>query len=163
MHGTTRQARRVRVAEVMTTDPVTLTEHLGVRFVGIVLLREGLSAAPVVDDAGRLVGVFSHSDVLARFAAPRDRRGPLARVDDRHGRAVTVGDACSRPALTIAADATVDTASRTLLDHDIGRLVVVDGGAVVGILSRTDVLKLFLPEWAAPVRDTGPRPRIGPD
>ena len=117
------------------------------------LLREGVSAAPVVDDDGTVVGVFSHSDVLARFAAPRQRRGPLARVDDRHAEAVTVGEACSRPAVTIGADATVDTAARELLDRDIGRLVVLRDGALAGVVSRTDVLKLFLPEWAGTAPD----------
>jgi len=142
------QARQVRVADAMTAAPVSLTEHQSVRHAGIVLLREAVSAAPVVDDDGALVGVFSHSDVLARFASPRHRRGPLARVDDRHARAVTVGEACSRPPITIGPSATVDTAARELLDRDVGRLVVVDEGAVVGVVSRTDVLKLFLSEWA---------------
>jgi len=162
MDTTSRQARQVRVTDVMTAVPVTLTEHQSVHHAGIILLREAVSAAPVVDDDGGLVGVFSHSDVLARFASPRHRRGPLARVDDRHASAVTVGQACSRPAITIGAGATVDTAARELLDRDVGRLVVVDEGAVIGVVSRTDVLKLFLPEWAEQADDPGPRPPMGP-
>lgn len=142
------QARQAHVTDIMSAAPITLTEQDSVHFAGIALLREGISAAPVLDDGGSLVGVFSDSDVLARFASPRNRRGPLARVDDRHARAVTVGEACSRPPITIGASATVDTAARELLDRDVGRLVVVDEGAVVGVVSRTDVLKLFLPEWA---------------
>lgn len=148
MDPTSRQAHEVHVTDIMTASPVTLTERDTVRFAGVVLLREGISAAPVLDRDGALVGVFSHSDVLARFASPRHRRGPLARVDDRHASAVTVGEACSRPPIIIGARATVDTAARELLDRDVGRLVVVDDGAVVGVVSRSDVLKLFLPEWA---------------
>ena len=64
MNATSRQAH---VADVMTPAPVTLTEQQSVHHAGIVLLREGISAAPVVDDHGTVVGVFSHSDVLARF------------------------------------------------------------------------------------------------
>jgi CBS domain-containing protein len=97
-----------------------------------------------------VVGVFSHSDVLARFAAPRQRRGPIARLEDRHARAETVGDACSRPAAIVSPEATVDTAARELLDHDIGRLIVVDHGKVVGVISRSDILKLFLPADHSP-------------
>jgi CBS domain-containing protein len=162
MEGTSRQARHVRVTDVMTPVPVTLTEHQSVHHAGVILLRQGVSAAPVVDDDGGLVGVFSHSDVLARFASPRHRRGPLARVDDRHARAVTVGQACSRPAITVGAGTTVDTAARELLDRDVGRLIVVDEGALIGVVSRTDVLKLFLPEWAEQADDPDPRPQVGP-
>jgi CBS domain-containing protein len=161
-----RQARQAHLTDIMSAAPVTLTEQDSVRFAGVVLLREGISAAPVLDRAGSLVGVFSHSDVLARFASPRHRRGPLARVDDRHARAVTVGEACSRPPITIGVGATVDTAARELLDRDVGRLVVVDEeGAVVGVVSRTDVLKLLLPEWEgepAHADDRTPRSRIEP-
>ncbi len=138
-------AHRMHVADAMTTDPVTLREDHSVQHAGVILLREGISGAPVLDHHGVLIGVFSHADVLARFAAPRERRGALARLDDRHASAVTVGEACTRPAVTIGRDATIDTAARELLDRDIGRLVVVDEGEIVGILSRTDVLKLFLP------------------
>lgn len=147
MDTTTARARRAHVAEIMTRDPISLAEGESVHFAGFVLLREGISAAPVIDRDGALVGVFSHSDVLAKFAAGRQRRGALARVDDRRARATTVGDACSRPAITIGPTATVDTAARALLDHDVGRLIVVEHGEVVGVVSRNDVLKLFLPEW----------------
>lgn len=146
MTATTGLVRRTRVSEVMTARPIVLGEDDSVQFAGIVLLREGISGVPVADHHGDLVGVFSHSDVLARFAAPRQRRGPLARLDDRHAHAVTVGEACSRPAVTISPDATVDTAAREMLDRDIGRLVVVDD-EIVGIVSRSDVLKLFMPTW----------------
>lgn len=141
--------RRTHVAEVMSREPIVLHEHDSVEHAGVVLLREGISGAPVIDDRDTLVGVFSQSDVLSRFAAPRDRRGPIARLEDRHARARTVGEACTRPAVTISAGATIDNAARELLDADIGRLVVVDDGAVVGLLSRSDVLKLFLPHWHA--------------
>ena len=137
--------RRTRVAEVMTPDPIVLKEQNSVRLGGLTLLRQGISAAPVTALDGRLVGVFSHSDVLARFAAPRTRRGPIARLDDRRAQAQTVGEACTRPPAIIGPDATVETAARELLDRDIGRLVVVDNGKVIGVISRSDVLKQFLP------------------
>ena len=142
---TRQQAHRTRVAAVMTPDPIMLYEDDSIHLGGATLLRHGISGAPVVTSDDRLVGVFSHSDVLARFAAPRLRRGPIARLDDRHAQAVTVGEACSRPPAVISPEATVDTAARELLDRDIGRLIVVDrDDRVVGVISRSDVLKLLL-------------------
>lgn len=137
--------RRTRVAQIMTRNPMTLREHDPVDLGGLTLLHHGLSAAPVVDEDGQLVGVLSGSDLLARFAAPRQRRGPIARLDDRHARARTIGQACTRPAVTISPEAAVDTAARELLDRDIGQLIVVDDGQIVGVVSRADLLKLLLP------------------
>jgi CBS domain-containing protein len=150
----------------MTRDPITLREDDSIRLGGLTLLRHGISGASVVTDNGDLIGVFSHSDVLARFAAPRQRRGPIARLDDRHANAATVGDACTRPPVVISPEATVDTAARELLDHDIGRLIVVDHGAVVGVISRSDILKLFLPtdhDSDVLSDNHGPLPSVGPD
>ena len=158
--------RRTRVAQIMTRHPVLLREHDTVELGGLTLLHHGVSAAPVVDEDDRLVGVFSHSDVLARFAAPRDRRGPIGRLDDRRAVAHTIGEACTRPPATISAGATVDNAARELLDRDIGRLIVVDHtGAVAGVVSRSDLLKLFLPEAddTAVIADQPPRSYMAPD
>lgn len=166
MHGTRSQVRRTRVAAVMTRDPIVLHEDDSIRLGGLTLLRYGISGAPIVTDDGTLVGVFSHTDVLARFAAPRQRRGPIARLDDRNAHAATVGDACTRPPVVISPDATVDTAARELLDHDIGRLIVVDQNTVVGVISRSDILKLFLPganEPDAASDEHGRLPAIGPE
>lgn len=159
MDTTTEHVGRVRVAEIMTREPVFFDEDDSIHRAGVVLLREGVSGAPVIGRDGGVAGVFSQSDVLARFAAPRQRRGALARLDDRHARARTVGEACSRPAITIGQDATVDTAARELLDRDIGRLIVVERDAVVGVLSRSDVLKLLLPEWRGDTPDERQRSR----
>jgi CBS domain-containing protein len=149
----------------MTPDPIMLYEDDSIHLGGITLLRHGISGAPVMTSDDTLVGVFSQSDVLARFAAPRQRRGPIARLDDRHARALTVGDACSRPAAVISPEATIDTAARELLDRDLGRLIVVDrNDRVVGVISRSDILKLLLlgnlDEAAVPA---GSLPHVEPD
>lgn len=90
----TSQHRR-RVAEVMTTDPMTLAEDESVEAAALRLLQRGVSGAPVVTADGVLVGVFSDSDLLPRIAAPRVRSGALARVEDRQRMARTVGQACT--------------------------------------------------------------------
>jgi CBS domain-containing protein len=151
----------------MTRNPITLREDDSVRLGGLTLLRHGISGAPVTIDDGTLVGVFSQTDVLARFAAPRQRRGPIARVDNRHANAETVGAACTRPPAVIGPDATVDTAAREMLDRDIGRLIVIEDNKVVGVVSRSDILKLFLPD-RDPSRETttdqpGPLLSMDPD
>jgi CBS domain-containing protein len=134
-------APRLRVSDVMSPDPLVLTADLPLRTAAMLLLRHGHGGAPVLDDSGTLVGVLTASDLLAREASPRDRGGVAARQELLRRRARTAGEACSRPALTVTPGLALRDAARELLDLDVSRLVVVEEGTVVGILSRRDVLK----------------------
>lgn len=151
---------QLRVADLMTAPPIVLHAEQSLLSATLVLLHHQIAGAPVVDDAGMLIGVFSESDMLAREAAPRPtavtasdaeadadveaatidrRRAPGD--DERRRSAQTVGQACSGPATTVEPEASMREAARVLLDHDIGRLVVVSDDNVVGVLSRHDVLR----------------------
>lgn len=131
---------RLRVRDLMTSAPLTLEQDTSVLLAAIVLLAHGHAAVPVIDAAGRVVGVLSEHDLLAREAAPRERSGTLARLEARRRAAQTVGEACSRPAVAVGPDAPVREAARLLLDHDIGRLVVTVEDRPIGVLARHDVL-----------------------
>jgi CBS domain-containing protein len=131
----------LRVRDVMTPEPLVVHADMTVRAATITLLRHDVTGAPVVDSAGRLVGVLSQSDLLVREAAPRVRHGVAERDERRRRLATTVGEACSRPALTIHPNTSLREAARLLLDADVGRLVVLEEGAVAGVLSRRDVLR----------------------
>lgn len=129
------------VRDLMTPQPVTLHTDQSLLSATLVLLHHRIAGAPVVDGSGRLVGVFSESDMLAREATPSSRAGRFAREEQRRRHAQTVGEACSRPAITAPPDMRVRDAARRLIDRSVGRLIVVDGGQVVGVLSRHDVLR----------------------
>lgn len=127
-----------RVADVMTRHPLTLDPDLPVRAAVLVLFHRRIGGAPVVGLSGELVGVFSEADVLAAEAAARSGADRITVGADHFGR--TVGDVCSWPVYVTRPDASLPEAARDLLDHRIGRLVVVDDGRVVGIVTRRDVL-----------------------
>lgn len=129
------------VRDLMTPAPVTLHTDQSLLSATLVLLQHRIAGAPVVDGTGRLVGVFSESDMLVREATPSSRAGRQAREEQRRRNARTVGEACSRPAVTVSPDVRVRAAARRLIDRYVGRLIVVDGGHVVGVLSRHDVLR----------------------
>lgn len=134
------------VGALTTPDPLVLHDRLRLRAAVMLLHHLGVHGAPVVDAAGDLVGVLSEADLLEKAAAPRMGlgMGPAAAQSLRRHDALTVGDACSRPAIATAPEATVADAARLMLDRGVARLVVVDDGRVAGIISRSDILRALL-------------------
>ncbi|MFD8544512.1 CBS domain-containing protein [Streptomyces sp. NPDC059649] len=137
------------VSDVMTQTVVAIGQEA--RFKEIVETMEQwkVSALPVLAGEGRVVGVVSEADLLPkeefRENAP-DRAEQLRRSDDvRKAGARTAGELMSAPALTVHAGDTVAQAARTMARKSVKRLPVVDGtGMLQGIVSRSDLLKVFL-------------------
>lgn len=131
----------VLVADVMTPDPLVLTEDTSLRTAANLLLLGRISGNPVVDDEGRVVGVLSESDLLDKVAPYRTGLTRGVDASWRRHDAVTVGEACTRPARTTAADATIRDAAAQMARHRVGRLVVMQGATVVGIVTRRDAIR----------------------
>jgi CBS domain-containing protein len=139
-----RRGEALRVADVMTDEPLTLDDSLPLRTAALLLFHAEVSGAPVVARSGKLVGVLSERDLLAKEATARFGFGRKAAEEDRRRLARTAGDACTRPARTTAPDSLLADVAREMLDADVSRLVVVDEGRVTGIVSRHDVLAALL-------------------
>jgi CBS domain-containing protein/osmotically-inducible protein OsmY len=108
--------------------------------------RYRVSALPVVDDAGRVLGVVSEADLLAKEALADP--GPVAelvhRKDLRKAEGLTAGDLMTSPPVTATPDDPVEQAARMMHFMRVKRLPVVNsGGQLVGIISRADVLAVF--------------------
>jgi CBS domain-containing protein len=139
----------MRVAELMTTDVVTVTPETPLRDAAAVLAERKISGLPVVDAEGRVVGVLSEADIVAKAGgATREHRllGWLLEPDldlaDKIA-ARTVSDAMSAPAITIDAHRRVHEAAKLMAAEGINRLPVVDGERLVGIITRADVVRAF--------------------
>ncbi|REK91990.1 CBS domain-containing protein [Streptomyces inhibens] len=137
------------VSDVMTQTVVAVGEEA--RFKEIVETMEQwkVSALPVLAGEGRVVGVVSEADLLPKeeFRGADPSRLEQQRWSDevRKAGAVTAGELMSAPALTVRADATLAQAARTMAHKSVKRLPVVDGGGMLqGIVSRADLLKVFL-------------------
>lgn len=134
----------MHVADVMTSDPLVLDQDLPIRTAALLLFHFDVAGAPVVGDDGALLGVLSEQDLLEKEATPRRGWGP-EQVRSRWRReALTVGEACTRPAKVTHPAASLQDAARAMLDHRVARLVVVDESRIVGIVSRHDVLKALV-------------------
>lgn len=108
-----------------------------------------VGALPVLEGEGRVVGVVSEADLLLKEefrASDPDRYTRLRRLDDRaKAGGLTAEDLMTSPALTVRANATLAQAARIMAQAGVERLPVVDDLNVLeGIVSRADLLKVFL-------------------
>ena len=140
------------VKDVMTKDVVLVEESVSFKRIVQLMTRHGVSALPVVDDSGFLVGIVSEADLMLKEEDPGAglERGrwlePRKRRLERHKAAGKIArELMTAPVVAVRSDETVREAARRMHEHAVKRLPVVNGGGrVVGIVSRADVLKVFL-------------------
>ena len=146
-----RVMRMKTVRDVMSALPVSVNETASFHEI-VARLREcRVSAFPVLDAYGKVIGVVSEADLLVKEAVadePNIVWGLLAGIVHHAARAkaggVTAADLMTSPAVTISPDETVEHAARLMYDRKVKRLPVIDpAGRLVGIISRVDVLAVF--------------------
>jgi len=143
--------RRVLVREVMTAPVVTARESAPFKEIVRTLTEHRISAVPVVDAAGHLVGIVSEADLLpkqeyrdepARFSLLMSRAEQVSRLK---AVADTARELMTVPVTTVQDDQTVVDAARLMDRKLLKRLPVLDAsGELVGIVSRVDLLAVFL-------------------
>lgn len=138
----------VTVGNIMTTRVVAVRRDASFKDMAAMLRKSRISAFPVLDDAGRVIGVVSEADLLVKEAVQAVGTSVLAAI--RHFReedkaaGITAGELMTGPAITIGPDAPVEEAARLMYDRRVKRLPVVNkAGHLVGIVSRVDVLSVF--------------------
>lgn len=137
------------VRDVMTRDVAVVGRDAAFKDIVRTLQDRQVSALPVVDGGGRVLGVVSEADLLHKEEfrdSDPDRYTQLRRLSDlAKAGSVTAGELMTRPALTVTADATLAQAARTMARAKVKRLPVVDAdGRLEGVVSRVDLLKVFL-------------------
>jgi len=133
-----------KVGSVMTTDVTTVGPDTPFKAVAVLLATWNVSGAPVVDDDGLVLGVVSQGDLLER-EAPHGLLKRGSRQAKRKAGAAFVADLMTKPAIVVRADDDVTVAANLLEEHHFHRLPVVDEeGKLVGVVSRSDLLRVFL-------------------
>jgi CBS domain-containing protein len=136
------------VKDVMTTQVFAVRQDATYKDMAAELREHHISALPVLDDEGRVVGVVSESDLLAKQALDGQDLtvidGILHRREQAKAAAVTAAALMTRPAITVGAGDTVAHAARLMYTRRVKRLpVVTDDGDLVGIVSRSDALSVY--------------------
>jgi CBS domain-containing protein len=140
-----------RVRDVMTREVVCVDEETPFREIAALMADCKISALPVLDADGRVVGVVSEADLLCKEEFPegppegRLMEGRRRRATRAKAAGATAVELMTSPPITVGPDASLPEAARLLHRHRIKRLPVVDpAGPLLGIVSRADLLKVFL-------------------
>jgi len=142
---------KATVKDVMSAEVVAVRRGASFKEMAASLRQYRVSAFPVIDDDGKVIGVVSEADLLAREALadgqagiPGAVAGLLHHKQHEKADALTAGEMMTHPAVTVRPDDTVEHAARMMYTLRVKRLPVVDaGGHLIGIVSRSDVLAVF--------------------
>ncbi|MGO8887436.1 MAG: CBS domain-containing protein [Streptosporangiaceae bacterium] len=143
------QTGRWRVRDVMTTDVVTVGKNAPYKEVTRIMADRMVNAVPVVTREHHVAGVVSEYDLLLKEERHLRRVGTGLPAHSRHEKAQAearvAAELMTSPAITIHPDAPVGVAARLMNGRHIRRLPVVDPeGKLIGIVSRRDLLSVFL-------------------
>jgi CBS domain-containing protein len=142
--------RQYEVREVMTADPVTVTQGTSLKYVADLLVKHKVGAVPVLSLQGRFIGLVAETDLLRREELQRDPDGRHSMHLSYRARrdmltAETAGEIMTTAPVTVRPDATVAEAARLMLRHDISCLPVTDeSGKLLGVLGSRNLLQVFL-------------------
>jgi CBS domain-containing protein len=154
----------MNASDIMTTEVVTVTEQTPVREVVKILLARRISGAPVVDADGRVIGLVSEGDLLRRAELGTQKKrgswltfftGTATLADDyvrSHGE--VAGDIMTKHVIAVAPTATLADIADLMEERRVKRLPVIDGEKLVGIVSRSNLLRALAS--TAPSQDATP-------
>jgi CBS domain-containing protein len=143
--------RHRTVADVMTERVHVATPSTPFKVLVRVIEENRISAVPVVDPQGTPLGIVSESDLLLkqRRTELELEGSPLhlwrRRQEKAKAEGVIASDLMTSPVVTVSLDTAIARAARVMQDRNVRRLVVVDArGRIAGIVSRSDLLQVFL-------------------
>ena len=107
--------------EIMTRDIITVSPSMKVKDLAMTLIKNQISGAPVASKDGKILGVVSEADIISKKG--KDVRAIM-----------------SKKVISVSEDATVEEVAQLMTTHSIKRLPVMNGAAIVGIVSRADIV-----------------------
>jgi CBS domain-containing protein len=158
-----------RARDVMTSPVVTIGPDETARAAAEAMLRLHVSGLPVVDAQGLPLGVVSESDFRFADAATRQKQreawvkmlsggqsmaGDYLDVLERESE--TVRQIMAQPALSVDENAPIAAVADLMSAHRVKRILVLREGAILGVVTRADLLRFFAPEERAPARPVTP-------
>jgi CBS domain-containing protein len=143
--------RHRTVSDVMTARVHVASPESPFKLLVRLIEENRVSAIPIVDQNGVPVGIVSEGDLLLKgrrheLETERDLAHPRRRRDQRAKAAgIVASELMTSPPITVTSNAVLTEAARLMQDRNVRRLVVVDEhGRIAGIVSRSDLLQVFL-------------------
>jgi CBS domain-containing protein len=148
----------MRVKEIMTGNPITVTGSMEIFKAAKILLDNRINGVPVVDDQGKLVGILCQSDIIAQqkklpvpslfsFLDGYINLSSMKAIEKevRKIAATAVSDAMTPNPITVEPDSSIETAATLMVDQNFHTLPVVENGVLVGVVGKEDILKTLMP------------------
>ena len=151
----------LKAKDIMTRDPKTVAPDAEITQAAKLLLEEGVNGLPVVDNEGKLVGIICQSDLIAQ-----QKRLPIPSVftlldgfiplsSTKHFEkalqkisATTVADAMTPDPIAVKPETGIDEMAGLIVDKKFHTLPVVEGGTLVGVVGKEDILRTLVGENA---------------
>jgi CBS-domain-containing membrane protein len=144
--------------DIMTAEVITFAPDMDITAAAKLLLDRRINGAPVMDAAGRLVGILCQSDLITQ-----QKKLPVPTLftlldgfiqlsaskqldkEVRKIAALKVADAMTPKPITVQPDTGIETVAALMVDNSFHTLPVLDGARLVGIIGKEDVLRTLLP------------------
>lgn len=130
------------VRDRMSRHPITVKPDVPIHEALQIMRREKIRRLPVLDENGRLVGIVAEKDLL--YASPSSAKALNVYELQYLLAKLTVGEVMTRNVITVTEFTPLEEAARIMVDNKIGALPVMRGDQLVGIITETDIFKVFL-------------------
>ncbi len=137
----------------MTHEPITVTEDTAVDKALEMMREADVRRFPVLNKRGKLVGMVAEKDLLYASPSPATSLSiyEIAYLLSK----IKVGDVMTHDVISVTADTPLEEAARIMVDNEVSGLPVLDEGKLVGIITETDMFRIFLEMFGA--RESGVR------
>ncbi|HPA15527.1 MAG TPA: CBS domain-containing protein [Desulfobacterales bacterium] len=148
----------LKVKDIMTKNLITVTPDTEITHASKLLLEKHVNGIPVVDRSGTLVGILCQSDLIAqqkKLPIPSVFSfldGLISLTSRKHFEkeiqkiaAITVSQAMTANPVTVSPETTIEEAATLMVEKNFHTLPVLEGGRLVGIVGKEDVLRTLIP------------------
>lgn len=135
------------LAREIMNAPVTVRQGATLAAVAEVLLTHHISSASVVDDHNRLVGIVSDIDLISRQVEPDPRGHVRGMPTDSAALPNVVDEVMTHDVLAMTPSSDVADVVAAMLAQHVPTVPIVEGDHVVGVVTRTEILRLLLPSY----------------
>lgn len=146
---------RKTAKNIMTKNPITFTPTMSVKEAAKILAEKDIGGAPVLDNNGRLVGIVTESDLIVQDVRLRFPTyielldgylylpGSLEHFEEEFKKAIgaEVADVMTMEVITVGEGTSIEDIATLMVEEDIGRVPVMSGDRVVGIVTKGDIVR----------------------
>jgi CBS domain-containing protein len=130
----------MKARDAMTSPAITVNQKATLREAGDLLARRGISALPVVDDEGQLVGILSQMDLI-RFNTAETPRATETQSEGGEPEPIRVADIMTVEVVSVSPETDLHTVAKRLSESHVRQVPVLSDAGLVGVVSRRDLIK----------------------